>query len=40
MVMDTKTAGAAADIDRARVRALTEREMTKLRERTQSSKQR
>jgi glutamate-1-semialdehyde 2,1-aminomutase len=40
MVMDTKTAGTAADIDRARVRALTEREMTKLRERTQSSKQR
>jgi glutamate-1-semialdehyde 2,1-aminomutase len=40
MVMDTKTAGAAADIDRARVAELTEREMTKLRERTQSSKQR
>jgi glutamate-1-semialdehyde 2,1-aminomutase len=40
MVMDTKTAGAAAEIDRARIKELTEREMATLRERTAKSKER
>jgi glutamate-1-semialdehyde 2,1-aminomutase len=40
MVMDTKTAGAATDIDRGRIKELTDREMAKLRERTPASRER
>jgi glutamate-1-semialdehyde 2,1-aminomutase len=40
MTVETTTTGAAAAIDRARVKELTEREMAKLKERTPASKQR